>query len=496
MLSQQKLPNKPQALFSTAPKIEYSFEPYFLLLFTFCLLLVGKSIPLIVVACSSLPADERILAYVVRAGFGPLYYMQNYEVDWSFMTALVERCRSETHTFHLHHGEMIITLENVDVLTQIPIEGRAVITNQKVDKALCLRLLGVVPPTGRRDTSVRRTWFTDNMKELPEEASEKVIQRYARAYILVMLGSSLFLDSLGSDVSLHYLPLLADLDAISEYRWGSAVLAFLYRSLCNACESTNTQLSGFAILIQLWAWEHLIIGRPRRLAIPAPPSGSDVDPVRLPALGYKWNVPKSWMQTSHHVLMLYLDFLDRQEANNVIWTPYTEDVLGTFNPMCVAGRALRQFGWRQSEPALPPQSHSDMHMSKRRTSEPLDEDMQVHMNLWDNHVESIITGEPDSDGSYLDAYYTWYYVVTRKRIQPPLDTPTPFLKSTDKDSKRALHDLFHFTRANLLRIGEGLTLDVDPARIHLHDVFDEEVDLPEDNYEVGGPLKLIKRSHK
>ncbi|CAM8962915.1 unnamed protein product [Rhodiola kirilowii] len=484
-------------------------------------------------------ADQRILPYVIRAGFGPWYYMQNYEVDWSFMTALVERWRSETHTFHLRHGEMTITLQDVSVLTGLPIEGRAVITNHGVDEAMCMSLLGVVPPTGRRDSSVRRTWFRNNMKEIPEDATDEVIQRYARAYILVMLGSSVFPDSSGSDVSLHYLPLLADLDGISEYSWGSAALAFLYRSMCNACESSHTQLSGCAILVQLWAWEHLIIGRPRTLAIPAPPPGSDVDPMRLPALGYKWNVPKSWMQTSHCVLMLYRDLLDRQEPNDVIWTPYTEEVLATLNPICVVGRdcwtaevplfcfniaewhypsrVLRQFEWRQPEPALPPQSHRVMHMSKRRTSEPLDAEMQVHMNLWDNRVDHIITGDPDTDGSYLEAYYSWYNTVTRKRIQPPLDTSAPyrpstfqlnslvaslvrtckvtsgvFLKTTDNDSKRALHDLFHSTRADLLRIGEGLALDVNPAQIHLNDDTDDEVDLPDDNFEVGGPSQVTQ----
>ncbi|KAL9686845.1 hypothetical protein QQ045_031238 [Rhodiola kirilowii] len=69
-------------------------------------------------------------------------------------------------------------------------------------------------------------------------------------------------------------------------------------------------ISGCAILLQLWAWEYLITGRPRKLAVPAPPPSSDIDPMRLLALGYKWNVPKSFMQTSHHVLMLYRDLLD------------------------------------------------------------------------------------------------------------------------------------------------------------------------------------------
>ncbi|KAL9663722.1 hypothetical protein QQ045_019113 [Rhodiola kirilowii] len=90
--------------------------------------------------------------------------------------------------------------------------------------------------------------------------------------------------------------------------------------------------------ILLWDWEHLIIGRSRKLVVPSPPTGSDIDPMRLPALGYKWSVPKSWMQTSHHVLMLYRDLLDLQESNDVIWTPYNDEVLATHNRMCVAGR--------------------------------------------------------------------------------------------------------------------------------------------------------------
>ncbi|KAL9665639.1 hypothetical protein QQ045_021060 [Rhodiola kirilowii] len=203
------------------------------------------------------------------------------------MTALVERWCSKMHTFHLRHGEMTIALEDVGVLTGLPVEDKIVTTNQEVDDDLCLRLLGVVPLHGKRDTCVRRTWFKDNMNELPVDAAEEVVERYARASILVMLGSSLFPDSSGNDVSLHYLPLLADLDAISGYSWGSTVLAYLYRCLCNACESTHTQLCGCAILIQLWAWEHLIIGQSRKLAIPALPCGSNVDHMWFPALGYK-----------------------------------------------------------------------------------------------------------------------------------------------------------------------------------------------------------------
>ncbi|KAL9691657.1 hypothetical protein QQ045_012082 [Rhodiola kirilowii] len=119
-------------------------------------------------------ADERILALLIKAGFGPWYHTQNYEVDWSFMTALVERWRSETHIFHLRNGEMTITLEDVGVLTGLPIEGRAVTIDHEVDDyaPLCEQLLRVVPERGNRDTTVRRTWFRDHLHTLPAEATE------------------------------------------------------------------------------------------------------------------------------------------------------------------------------------------------------------------------------------------------------------------------------------------------------------------------------------
>ncbi|KAL9668717.1 hypothetical protein QQ045_006255 [Rhodiola kirilowii] len=125
-------------------------------------------------------ADEHILAHLIRVGFGPWYYMHNYEVDWSFMIALVERWRSETHTFHLHNGEMTITLEDVGVLTGLPIEGRAVTVDHEVDDyaPLYKQLLGVVSVRGKRDTTVRRTWFRDHMQTLPAEPTELDIQIY------------------------------------------------------------------------------------------------------------------------------------------------------------------------------------------------------------------------------------------------------------------------------------------------------------------------------
>ncbi|KAL9691679.1 hypothetical protein QQ045_012105 [Rhodiola kirilowii] len=272
--------------------------------------------------------------------------------------------------------------------------------------------------------------------------------------------------------------------------------------------------------------------RSRKLAVPAKPTGADIDPTRRTALGHKWKVPKSYLHTSHNVLMLFRDLLDRQEANDVIWTPYDDEILDTLHPSCVAGRdswraevplicfhiaewhypsrVLRQFGLSQPIPASPLESHKQMHMHIRRTNQLIDEEMQGYIDIWNDRAQRIVVGDPSIDVSYLGAYYSWYLSVTRKRIQPPVDTPEPyrpsgpdhyvmvaslvrnckaisgfFFKTTDMDTKRGLHGMFHATHADLLKIGEGRALDVDISLIHIDSDSDEDVRMPQAAEEVG-----------
>ena len=50
--------------------------------------------------------DPRIMQYIDAAGLTGLFKVPDMEVDHALTTALVERWRPETHTFHLPHGEM------------------------------------------------------------------------------------------------------------------------------------------------------------------------------------------------------------------------------------------------------------------------------------------------------------------------------------------------------------------------------------------------------
>ncbi|XP_075669647.1 serine/threonine-protein phosphatase 7 long form homolog [Castanea sativa] len=89
--------------------------------------------------------DDRILDIVKRIGLEGLYRTPFREIDHNIITAFVERWWHETHTFHLPHGEMTITLQDVEVLLGIPIDGKAMVGTCDLKWAVeCQQMLGIV----------------------------------------------------------------------------------------------------------------------------------------------------------------------------------------------------------------------------------------------------------------------------------------------------------------------------------------------------------------
>ena len=71
--------------------------------------------------------DPRIAAYIVDAGLEGLLRVPNIDLDHALITTLVERWRLETHSFHLPYGEMTITLQDMEVILGVSINGLLVV---------------------------------------------------------------------------------------------------------------------------------------------------------------------------------------------------------------------------------------------------------------------------------------------------------------------------------------------------------------------------------
>ena len=68
-------------------------------------------------------------------------------MDHALITAQVECWRLEMHTFHLLHKEMGITLQDIEVMLGVRVDGLPITGAIKMDwPTLCLQLLGHHPP--------------------------------------------------------------------------------------------------------------------------------------------------------------------------------------------------------------------------------------------------------------------------------------------------------------------------------------------------------------
>ncbi|XP_019427220.1 PREDICTED: serine/threonine-protein phosphatase 7 long form homolog [Lupinus angustifolius] len=207
-----------------------------------------------------------VLEVIRTTIFGHILDISTIEINNHLITALVERWRSETHTFHLPIGECIVTLEDVTYQLGLSV-NRAVITGITSAnwEIICHNLLGAILTDkqimGQR---IQMSWLDSTFIVIPEGAGDFVIEQHARAFILRMIGGFLVSDTSGSRVHLMYLPLLEDLSQTYQYSWGSDVLACLYRGLCCAALiSRQIEIGGCLHLLQSWAYDRIPMLAPR-----------------------------------------------------------------------------------------------------------------------------------------------------------------------------------------------------------------------------------------
>ncbi|KAI5682568.1 hypothetical protein M9H77_03796 [Catharanthus roseus] len=76
-------------------------------------------------------------------------------------------------------------------------------------------------------------------------------EQRAACYILYLLGSSLFTDKSGNNVSGKLWPLVKNVSSVGDFAWGAAILAYLYRSLGQASRADAKELSGCWLLLEV-----------------------------------------------------------------------------------------------------------------------------------------------------------------------------------------------------------------------------------------------------
>jgi len=155
--------------------------------------------------------DDRVVDIIKALGLEGLLRTPGREIDHGLITALVERWRPETHTFHMPHGEVTITLQDVEVLLWLLVNGDAITgSTQKTWVDVCRDFLGFQPVTQNNHKQLDRQRILINhlleevANPLPPDAEEDQLHKYARCYILALLGDTIFMDKSGDRMHLMW----------------------------------------------------------------------------------------------------------------------------------------------------------------------------------------------------------------------------------------------------------------------------------------------------
>lgn len=255
---------------------------------------------------------------------------------------------------------------------------------------------------------VKLNWLKRTFSECPEDASSDVVKCHTRAYLLYLIGSTIFATTDGDKVSVKYLPLFEDFDRAGRYAWGAAALACLYRALGNASLKSQSNICGCLTLLQCWSYFHLDIGRPEKAEASFP-------------LALLWKGKGSRSKTD---LSEYRRELDDLDPTKICWCPYEryENMipphvkaklsLGRSKTTLVCfekielhfpDRCLRQFGKRQPIPQKVKRRDR-----KNRRLDDLDTSMTAACEEWaergDHIVDSPGGGNVVDDGAYMEWY--------------------------------------------------------------------------------------------
>ncbi|KAL5192942.1 Protein MAIN-LIKE 2 [Glycine soja] len=259
-----------------------------------------------------------------------------------------------------------------------------------------------------REAYVRLGWVRD-IYETRCQARRWIVA--ARAYLLHLVGCTLFANKSATYVHVVHLDAFRDLAHSGGYAWGVAALVHMYDQLDEACRTTTRQLAGYLTLFQCWIYEHF-------LSVHQCVTDDT----------YQETSPRAsrWLTSKAHMKGItgapYRARCDGLTVTDVSWLPYTEhrgvrafQEISSFQgqlrwgPMIVAvrpERVVRQFGYIQSIPPPP--------VSARLSQDQIDD-------RWMEFVDHLLpAGQPCLVPGQVSAdYIEWFF-----RISHPFMTPT------------------------------------------------------------------------
>ncbi|WVZ95563.1 hypothetical protein U9M48_041309 [Paspalum notatum var. saurae] len=365
-------------------------------------------------------------------------------IDPSLITALIDRWRPETYTFHRVHWRRT----PIHCLTYL------VFVIYHYLSTSGLLTYHIFHFSYRQLTSIQTQTMTASAGPL-------------RPISLWLFGFIMFKNGHGNTVDKVLMPYAQEIadayeDQVPTWSWGSAVLAATYRGLCDACikDDDRAKFQGCALLLQLWSYERLAVGRP--IVDHGPyelPYYGELEDDR-PTMGTLWVCPRELPSFQRHLRTwaneqarrTYPNFvaeLDRLKADDVIWEPYSPLAVATRAPYelsswCTSNsglwrtksclvydiyveahrpdRVMRQFGYQQPFPhrvhltgfhgATTDFKSKVFHKCYRTRHIPMRK-LKPYVDAWDDADEDVFEPIGDHTNEWYQYFPTWYQARTR-----------------------------------------------------------------------------------
>lgn len=197
---------------------------------------------------------------IKRVGFGNLLHIPNHVLRRLQLNELMERWNSEKQAFVFPPGEISVTLLDVVLILGLRVVGEPVVVEEDAPLTSLEKEFGA--------SVLNRTIGVESLKQRLESLGERDDESFVRTFLLYCFGTLLFPTANGK-VDSRYLSLFQDLDNVSCFAWGAAVLEDLHDCLSQRKSKKTNFIGGCLILLQIWCYEHIVMGRPKLLECPS-----------------------------------------------------------------------------------------------------------------------------------------------------------------------------------------------------------------------------------
>ncbi|GAU36399.1 hypothetical protein TSUD_38660 [Trifolium subterraneum] len=311
---------------------------------------------------------------VEASGLRPLLKTNYNHVGSGLLTAFTERWQPETGTFHLPIGEMTITLDDVSCLLHISITGKMLnhagtSCTMEEGQDMCEELLNFSREDAQKEfdkmkgvhvsfaklleiyhDNLNLALAAENNEDEVEETVEFLRDCTIRAFLLYLIGGTLFTNKSAQYVDLIFLSYLQDIRLINTWNWGAYGLAYMYNYLDRASRRRCGNHGGYNFFAHFKRYGQRFLDKNYTNEEPV---GAKYYPLKTDKWPYETRTSLDRMEVDEVTFFPYEDHRQTRPFQDISW--YSGWIMCGSSMICphLLERVLRQYGHVQSIPRAP-----------------------------------------------------------------------------------------------------------------------------------------------